>query len=89
MSYKLLGEGLLIRSEKFDELSEIEAVVFDIDGTLVDVTKSYYLTIKLTTCVILHKLCGLECKLGSDVDAVINSLRCSAASTAIGIRRRL
>jgi len=75
MSYKLLGEGLLIRSEKFDELSKIEAVVFDIDGTLVDVTKSYYLTIKLTTCVILHKLCGLECKLGSDVDAVIKSLK--------------
>ena len=75
MSYKLLGEGLLIHSGRFNELPGIEAIVFDIDGTLVDVTRSYYFTIKLTTCILLDKLYGLRCKLGSDVDGVIKSLK--------------
>lgn len=75
MSYKLLGEGLLIRVDKFDEISELEAVIFDVDGTLIDVRKSYGLTIKLTPCIILEKLYGIECRLGSDVDEIIGSIK--------------
>ncbi|MCS7133094.1 MAG: hypothetical protein NZ918_05205 [Aigarchaeota archaeon] len=75
MSYKLLGRGLLIHADKFDEVSEVEAIIFDIDGTLIDVRKSYDLTIKLTTCIILNELYGIECKLGNDVDEVIRSIK--------------
>lgn len=75
MSYKLLGEGLLVRVDELSDLPEIEAIIFDVDGTLVDVKKSYYLAIKLTTCIILDGLYGIECKLGDDVNEAIELLK--------------
>lgn len=75
MSYKLLSSGILVRSEKVEELLEIDSIVFDCDGTIIDTFNSYYLTDKLTTCILLNEICGLEVKLGKDADDAVKSLK--------------
>ena len=75
MSYKLLGEGVLVLSNRLDELSKVESIIFDCDGTLIDVSKSYYLAIKLTALMILKEMYGIYLKLGSDVNELIDVLK--------------
>jgi phosphoglycolate phosphatase-like HAD superfamily hydrolase len=71
MSYKLLGEGVIVNQRSYDKLGEVEAIIFDCDGTLVDSTDSYYLADRIVACIILEKLYGLECSLGRDVNNIL------------------
>ncbi len=74
MSYKLLGEGVMILEESFDAFRDVEAIVFDCDGTIIDSRSSYRLADKITACIILEKLCGIECRFGKDFDDAIMRL---------------
>ncbi|MEM1976510.1 MAG: hypothetical protein QXX29_01255 [Nitrososphaerota archaeon] len=71
MDYKLLGEGVMIHLKSYEKMREVEAIIFDCDGTLVDSTGSYYLADRMVACIILDKLYGLECRLGEDVNDVL------------------
>jgi len=71
LEYKLLGGGILVHQKSLNELGEAEAVIFDCDGTIIDSTKSYYLTDKVAACIILEKLYGLRIYLGRDLDDVL------------------
>ncbi len=74
MSYKLLGEGVMILEKSLYALREVEAIIFDCDGTIIDHTESYHLADKVTTCIILDRLYGLRALLGKDVDEALNKL---------------
>ena len=74
MSYKLLGEGVLVLRDSYDEFPEVDSIAFDCDGTLIDASNSYYLATRLTTCIILKELYGFECKLGRDFDKTVKFL---------------
>jgi len=74
-SYRVLGEGILVSTKSLEELGELDAIIFDCDGTLIDVEDSYYLTTRLTVSIILREIYGMEVKLGRDVNQVIKSLK--------------
>ena len=74
-SYRVLGEGILVSTKSFEELGELDAIVFDCDGTLIDVEESYYLTIRLTVSIILREIYGMEVRLGRDVNQAIKLLK--------------
>ena len=65
----------MVSSEKYRDISEADAVIFDCDGTIVDVHDSYQLTTKLTTCIILGEIFGVECELGEDFDSAASYLK--------------
>lgn len=52
-----------------------EAAVFDCDGTLIDASGSYDLAIKLTTAIVLDRVCGLKIQLGPELDRALDILR--------------
>lgn len=74
MDYKLLGEGVMVNQRSYDKLAEVEAIIFDCDGTLIDSIESYYLADRIVACIILEKLYGLKCSLGKDVNDVFARL---------------
>ena len=74
MSYKFLGQGILVLRKSHEEFPEVDSIAFDCDGTLIDSSNSYYLTTRLTTCIILKELCNFECKLGKDFDETVRFL---------------
>ncbi|HDD56650.1 MAG TPA: HAD family hydrolase [Nitrososphaeria archaeon] len=74
-SYRILGEGILVSAKSLEELGDLDAIIFDCDGTLIDVEESYYLTTRLTAAIILKEIYGIEVKLGRDVNQVIKSLK--------------
>jgi phosphoglycolate phosphatase-like HAD superfamily hydrolase len=74
MDYRLLGEGIMVNQRSYDKLAEVEAIIFDCDGTLIDSTESYYLADRIVACIILEKLYGLRCSLGKDMNDVLARL---------------
>jgi len=74
-SYRVLGEGILVSTKSLEELGDLDAIIFDCDGTLIDVEESYYLTTRLTVSIILREIYGMEVKLGRDVNQVIKLLK--------------
>ena len=47
------SDGIYVDDSKIEILKKIDAVIFDCDGVLIDVTKSYDLTIIKTTQYVL------------------------------------
>jgi len=60
MKYCNKGRGIVIKNDSINSLSKIDAVIFDCDGVLVDVSKSYDLAIKQTTKYVLEKFAGIK-----------------------------
>ena len=52
--------GILIKKDSLNTLKKIDAIIFDCDGVLVDVSKSYDLAIKNTTKHVLDKFQGIH-----------------------------
>jgi HAD superfamily hydrolase (TIGR01548 family) len=60
MTYRRKGEGVFIANNVSDTIAQIDGIVFDCDGVLVDVSKSYDLAIIQTTEYVLKKFANLE-----------------------------
>jgi HAD superfamily hydrolase (TIGR01549 family) len=60
MKYRSKGRGILIKNDSIKSLSEIDTVIFDCDGVLVDVSKSYDLAIKQTVAYVLDKFAKIK-----------------------------
>jgi HAD superfamily hydrolase (TIGR01548 family) len=58
MNYQSRGGGILIDSKT--SINDIDGIIFDCDGVLVDVSRSYDLAIKQTTVLILKKFANIE-----------------------------
>ncbi|MFM7861832.1 MAG: HAD family hydrolase [Candidatus Nitrosotenuis sp.] len=52
--------GILINKDSLKNLSQIDAIIFDCDGVLVDVSKSYDLAIKQTAAFVLDEFAGIK-----------------------------
>ncbi len=55
MKYQNRGKGIYIRKDALKSLEKADGIIFDCDGVLVDVSKSYDLAIMRTTAFILGK----------------------------------
>lgn len=60
MTIRKLGDGIFVdESLNIDEKNP-DAIIFDCDGVLIDITNSYDLTIKNTTAILLKKIAAIE-----------------------------
>ena len=53
-------DGIYVNDSKIDVLNEIDAIIFDCDGVLIDITKSYDLAIIKTTQYILKNFAKID-----------------------------
>ncbi len=60
------SKGIYIDSSRIQTLNEIDAIIFDCDGVLIDITKSYDLAIIRTTQYVLENLAKIDTAI--DVD---------------------
>jgi hypothetical protein len=55
-SLKINNNIIFIKKSSIKKLSQVDAVIFDCDGVLIDVSKSYFKAIKNTINYILQEL---------------------------------
>ena len=60
MKYQNKGRGIFIRNDVPSSINHIDAIIFDCDGVLVDVSKSYDLAIKQTVEYVLKKFVNIK-----------------------------
>ena len=60
MKYQRKGNGVYIKRSALSNLNNVDAIIFDGDGVLVDVSKSYDLAIKQTTAYVLKKFADIN-----------------------------
>ena len=66
MTLKKISDGIYVDDSKIEILEKIDAVIFDCDGVLIDITKSYDLAIIQTTQYVLENLAKIDSSI--DVD---------------------
>jgi len=76
-SVRVKGRVVYVTREAVNHLSEVEAVIFDCDGVLIDTRKSYNTTIIRTACFILSRLVGFSLPQRVITPSIIHTLRCS------------
>ena len=54
------SEGIYIDDSSIDKLNEIDSIIFDCDGVLIDITKSYDLAIIKTTQYVLENFAKIN-----------------------------
>ncbi len=59
MTLRKKSEGIYIDDSDIDVLNEIDAIIFDCDGVLIDITKSYDQAIIKTTQYVLKNFAKL------------------------------
>jgi len=62
-------ESIYFQNNIEDQINDIDSVIFDCDGVLIDVTKSYDLAIKKTTAFILKEIVNID-----DCDTVTSQI---------------
>ncbi len=60
MTYQSKGRGIYIRKDALKLLEKTNGIIFDCDGVLVDVSKSYDLAIKEATAFVLAKFANIR-----------------------------
>lgn len=60
MILQKIEEGVYAQDDILEEIKEIDGIVFDCDGVLVDITNSYDLAIQRTTAFILKEIVNLQ-----------------------------
>ena len=58
MNYQKIGNDIIAKSTS--QIDDIDAIIFDCDGVLVDISKSYDLTIQKTTQYVLKKFANIK-----------------------------
>ena len=60
MTLQKIEEGIYVSDTILDEIKEIDSIVFDCDGVLVDISNSYDLAIQRTTHYVLKEIVNLQ-----------------------------
>ena len=63
---KQISQGIFLDESIRDNIKNIDGIIFDCDGVLVDITESYDLTIKKTTKYVLEKFAGISNSISID-----------------------
>ena len=56
MTLQKLADGIFVDTEKVDKIKKIDAIIFDCDGVLIDISDSYDLAIKKTVDFIIKNM---------------------------------
>ena len=76
MTLSKKSDGIYVNSSKIDAaLHQIDTVVFDCDGVLIDITKSYDLTIIKTTRYVLKNLAKIDDAVDFDFFKIIDGFK--------------
>ena len=75
MGYKVIDGGVLVTEKAGESIGEVEAIVFDCDGTLADVSPSLHLLGRLISAIILDRIYGVDCRIGEDYDEAFHLLK--------------
>src|SRR3989304_4794145 len=59
MTLKKLEEGIYAQESTANEIRDIDGIIFDCDGVLIDVSNSYDLAIQRTTAYILKEIANI------------------------------
>ena len=75
------NDGILLTELAKEKIDEIDSVIFDCDGVLIDVTKSYDTTINKTISYVLKEIfdISIENPLTNEMFVGLKSTRCPAA----------
>ncbi|HLA22483.1 MAG TPA: phosphatase, partial [Nitrosopumilaceae archaeon] len=60
MTLKKLDDGIFIDTTKIDKIKSLDAIIFDCDGVLIDITNSYDLAIKKTVDFVLKEMSKID-----------------------------
>src|SRR5438445_8177456 len=60
MTLKKLDSGIFVDTMKIDKIKSLDAIIFDCDGVLIDVSNSYDLAIKNTTDFIVKEFAKID-----------------------------
>jgi len=60
MTLKEINPGIYANDSIISELNDVDGIIFDCDGVLVDVTNSYDLAIQRTTAYVLKEIAGIQ-----------------------------
>lgn len=60
MTLQKIEEGIYSQNSFLDELKEIDSIIFDCDGVLIDISNSYDLAIQRTTNYVLKEIANLQ-----------------------------
>src|SRR3989304_1302385 len=60
MTLKKIEEGIYAQESTANEIRDIDGIIFDCDGVLVDVSNSYDLAIQRTTAYILKEIANIS-----------------------------
>ena len=60
MTLKQIEKGIYAQDSIFDEIKDIDGIIFDCDGVLVDVSNSYDLAIQRTTNYVLKEIANIQ-----------------------------
>ena len=69
------GDGFAVNESSRELLGEVDAVVFDCDGVLVDARKSYDATIRVVVETMVEELTGVRLHLARVVPGLISTIR--------------
>lgn len=60
MTLTKISDGIHVDDSKIEKLNQVDAIIFDCDGVLIDITKSYDLAIIKTTQYVLKNLAQID-----------------------------
>ncbi len=60
MTLQKLAEGIFVDTAKIDHIKNLDAIIFDCDGVLIDISNSYDLAIKKTVDFVLKELVDID-----------------------------
>ena len=75
MSYRIVDGGVLVLEEAAENLKDIDAIILDCDGTLVETSSSFQVAGKVILMAYLDQLYDVECRLGDDFDEAFHLLK--------------
>ena len=60
MTIQKFDDGIFVDTAKIEKIKNLDAVIFDCDGVLIDITNSYDLAIKKTVDFVLKEMANID-----------------------------
>ena len=60
MTLQKFDDGIFVDNAKIDKIKNLDAVIFDCDGVLIDITNSYDQAIKKTADFVLKEMANID-----------------------------